>query len=695
MAEFTKDELAQAIADALKRSGVVGGASNNQQSSSSSSSNINFSGASKDFESATSGVGKFLGQAGMGVRDFTTSLIGVIPIAKNFKGTFGDMIGYLTNTQATFQALSKVGGGFNGDLGALRAAAASTRMPLDKFASLVGNNSSAMAGLGGSVNDGAKRFSQLSRAMFEDGNIIGGMQNLGYNLEEANEMLLDNATLTRRSNMLNGRSDTEVAQATLAMAKNIAVMSEITGESAKDQKNKLADAARDGKNIAATRALEKRGITDASDTMAQALQGATALGPAAQAYLSDLNQLDVALTPLTRHFTSLNPVTAGYLEQINRLRKTDMDSAEKKKRIDDLLVKATAESTTEYVNSTNLFAATTGQINAIGNSQAELIGQTENFRVGMEAKRLELEGVLGRRVTTEEATIATLAQIRGRVGGQTGGTGDGQEISTALNKATLALAESAAGINDEIAKQLSANTTLQTGISTALNGLGSVADAIGAGGILAVRKLTPKEGANPTLLEENNFKEVFAPLISSEGLLVQIKGFRELAEKMGMSKLDLDNLFNPPPPPPPAVPGQSAPGQPPPPNGPNKALGGGVTAGRAYKVNEDTPKSEMFIPGMDGAIVPQLKSVMNRLPKVLSSLQADMSQLGVPMSQSAQSAMATMGGDDIGTLIQHAQITNELLSNLLGVNTTQARTGEKHLRSVRGAGNLMNGIGRA
>ena len=678
MAEFTQDELAQAIAGALKRSGLVGGASNNQRSSSSSSSNINFSGASKDFESATSGVGKFLGQAGMGVREFTTSLIGVIPIAKNFKGTFGDMIGYLTNTQATFQALSKVGGGFNGDLGALRAAAASTRMPLDKFASLVGNNSSAMAGLGGSVNDGAKRFSQLSRAMFEDGNIIGGMQNLGYNLEEANEMLLDNATLTRRSNMLNGRSDTEVAQATLAMAKNIAVMSEITGESAKDQKNKLADAARDGKNIAATRALEKRGITDASDTMAQALQGATALGPAAQAYLQDLNQLDVALTPLTKNFTTFNPVTAGYLEQINRLRKTDMDSAEKKKRIDDLLVKATAESTTEYVNSTNLFAATTGQVSAIGNSQAELIGQTENFRVGMEAKRLELEGVLGRRVTTEEATIATLAQIRNRVGGQTGGTGDGQEISTALNKATLALAESAAGINDEIAKQLSANTTLQTGISTALKGLGSVADAIGVSGIQAVRAL-PGD-ANPTLLEENNFKEVFAPLISSEGLLVQIKGFRELAEKMDISKSDLDNLFNPK-----FVP----------PDGPNKALGGGVTAGRAYKVNEDTPKSEMFIPGMDGAIVPQLKSVMNRLPKVLSSLQADMSQLGVPMSQSAQSAMATMGGDDIGTLIQHAQITNELLSNLLGVNTTQARTGEKHLRSVRGAGNLMNGIGRA
>lgn len=679
MAEFTKDELAQAIVSALKSSGLVGGASNNQRSSSSSSSNISFSGAVKDFEGATTGVGKFLGQAGMGVRDFTTSLIGVIPIAKNFKGTFGDMIGYLTNTQATFQALSKVGGGFNGDLGALRAAAASTRMPLDKFASLVGNNSSAMAGLGGSVNDGAKRFSQLSRAMFEDGNIIGGMQNLGYSLEEANEMLLDNATLTRRSNMLNGRSDTEVAQATLSMAKNIAVMSEITGESAKDQKNKLADAARDGKNIAATRALEKRGITDASDTMAQALQGATALGPAAQAYLQDLNQLDVALTPLTKNFTTFNPVTAGYLEQINRLRKTDMDSAEKKKRIDDLLAKATAESTTEYVNSTNLFAATTGQVSAIGNSQAELIGQTENFRVGMEAKRLELEGVLGRRVTTEEATIATLAQIRGRVGGQTGGTGDGQEISTALNKATLALAESAAGINGEIAKQLSANTTLQTGISGALKGLGSVADAIGVGGIKAVRDLTPG-GANPTLLEENNFKEVFAPLISSEGLLVQIKGFRELAEKMGISKLDLDNLFDPT-----FVP----------PDGPNKALGGGVTAGRAYKVNEDTPKSEMFIPGMDGAIVPQLKSVMNRLPKVLSSLQADMSQLGVPMSQSAQSAMATMGGDDIGTLIQHAQITNELLSNLLGVNTTQARTGEKHLRSVRGAGNLMNGIGRA
>ena len=89
-------------------------------------------------------------------------MLSTIPIFKAFSGVVGDGIGFLEESNAVFQQLSKVGAGFNGDLGALRAGAADTRLPLGEFASLIGSNSELLAGLGAGVNQGAKRFAQLS-----------------------------------------------------------------------------------------------------------------------------------------------------------------------------------------------------------------------------------------------------------------------------------------------------------------------------------------------------------------------------------------------------------------------------------------------------------------------------------------------------------------------------------------------------
>jgi len=94
---------------------------------------------------------------------------------------------------------------------------------------------------------------------------------------------------------------------------------------------------------------------------------------------------------------------------------------------------------------------------------------------------------------------------------------------------------------------------------------------------------------------------------------------------------------------------------------------------------------------MDGSMIPNIKNITSRLPAAMNELQKDMAQFGAPKSQSAQSAMGGGGGE----IEQLLQTTNDLLLAVLGVNTAQARTGEKHLRSARGAGNLMNGFGRA
>ena len=43
--------------------------------------------------------------------------------------------------------------------------------------------------------------------------------------------------------------------------------------------------------------------------------------------------------------------------------------------------------------------------------------------------------------------------------------------------------------------------------------------------------------------------------------------------------------------------------------GGGRAMGGPVEAGKIYKVNENTPNSEFFAPGVDGTIIPRLKGM--------------------------------------------------------------------------------------
>jgi hypothetical protein len=94
--------------------------------------------------------------------------------------------------------------------------------------------------------------------------------------------------------------------------------------------------------------------------------------------------------------------------------------------------------------------------------------------------------------------------------------------------------------------------------------------------------------------------------------------------------------------------------------------------------------------------MPNMKNMVAKMPDSIKQLQKEITTIGASAKSPASlPEIKGASSSDIGTLIKHAELTNELLSRLLGVNTTQVRVGEKQLRTVRSAGNLMNGIGRA
>ena len=102
---------------------------------------------------------------------------------------------------------------------------------------------------------------------------------------------------------------------------------------------------------------------------------------------------------------------------------------------------------------------------------------------------------------------------------------------------------------------------------------------------------------------------------------------------------------------------------------------------------------ETFVPNMDGSIIPNMKSMLNRMPDMAQQLQDQMATIGAPMTEAAKNAMATMPQG--GSVEEKLDILNQTMLQLVNINTMHKDIGNKQIRTMRSAGNLMSGLGRA
>ena len=251
---MTADELNQ-IVEAIQK-GFKGTGNSSTTDSVASSSSSAFSKVVKGATKAAGDLGKALAEGGGKVSDFSDSML---PALGGLGAAFTGIVGYIERTNDTFNNLSKVGAGFNGDLGQLRLSAAETRMGFDQFGNMIGQNSEFLASFAGGVNGGAKQFTALSKSMWESG-AIDGFMNLGYTVNEANEFLMTNMKLLDRQARRDKMSTEQQVAAALELAGQMDVMAKLTGRSVKEQQSKLVDAQRDGATQSALRLLEKKGV---------------------------------------------------------------------------------------------------------------------------------------------------------------------------------------------------------------------------------------------------------------------------------------------------------------------------------------------------------------------------------------------------------------------------------------------------
>jgi len=679
---LTEEGLTRALAQFVKKSS---GSSNSGPSNS-----FDVTGPLSAFKNSLNKAGGSLTDFSKGI---TSSIKGLGKLGKALGGVTA-IIGYLEDTQSEFNSLSKVGAGLNGNLSDLRVSAARTRLPLDKFSKLISNNVTELAGFAGGVEGGTRKVAALGKELFatrENGTqLIDGFMNLGYTIEEANEFVVKNTSLMRRRQLVEGLTDAQSVQAAQELAKQMDIVSKLTGKDAKSQMDDMTARMRNGSTDSKLRLLEKQGITTARaayEKSTAALQQSPAV---VRDLLADLVQTGVPMTAATKSFMALNSEAGALLTKAaNATKAGDVEGAQ---RYAEEAARATVKSADSVQN---LTIGTYGQISEIAQGQANVLQEVAPIidAVAAHTKKMELE--LGRTVSFTESFNNMLGGMITSQGNQVAGKGAGQEALVALNEAQQALANVASATNEAIAKEL--NNSLVVGALNELSeqmkkfapeGIKKIVETVAAilpgasnaelaGEAATVGVMSNKDSALVAELENPETPQArqteiktdlqSRDILNADGSLNEkiIKNLSDSRRKIAEeTPIATENEA--------------------------RKYGGPMKANKPYKINEGN-ETEHFVPGMDGSMIPNIKNITSRLPAAMNELQKDMAQFGAPRSQSAQSAMGGGGGE----IEQLLQTTNDLLLAVLGVNTAQARTGEKHLRSARGAGNLMNGFGRA
>ena len=387
-------------------------------------------------------------------------------------GTLGAGLGYLEETTDVFRALSKVGGGAAGSLGALRSQAGQANLSLEAFSNIVLQNSQQLVAFGGGLENGQRKVASLGQALFDTGTIDKFMA-LGMSIEEANEFVVKNTALQSRQAMLEGMNSAQQVNAAAALAKNMTIMAKLTGKDIKQMQDDLMSRQRDGSTQAALRLMEMDGVTNAGETFASvntALQGGS---EQLRNLFKDYTQAQAPLTESTQNYAAVNQ------EAAELAMKARQAMAAGNKAQAEKFAQAAVAAEQEFATSRQgLTIATYGQISDIAKGQADVLEETGDIITGIQASAKNLGIATDEAGGHLKAFSTVLANVNEQVTNQQFGKGPGQAALKMINTGEKALAETAGDINQTIGTQIDSNSKLVGAFNGVTNNIGKITEPL-------------------------------------------------------------------------------------------------------------------------------------------------------------------------------------------------------------------------
>ena len=236
---------------------------------------------------------------------------------------------------AAYQDLTNSGISFGGSLTNLRMAASNTYMTMDQFSNLMKNNSAALSKMGGTVDDGARAFVNMSHSLLSS-KAGDNLRALGYTSEQVNQGLLDYIAISGGRTKEELSNTKALTQSATEYMTELDALAEITGKSRKEQEDAAKEAAanqaiqaklqtmseeeRKKYEIARAEAFA-RGGKGAQDALNSALLGFPPMTKAAQEYTAvagNMNKVTMdqsrAITDSTKSVNDLKRGAAAYNE---------------------------------------------------------------------------------------------------------------------------------------------------------------------------------------------------------------------------------------------------------------------------------------------------------------------------------------------------------------------------------------------
>ena len=140
---------------------------------------------------------------------------------------FGAVAAASKKVNDAFLTASSSGASFGGSVSKLAASASAAGMTMDSFSQLVSKNGEGMLGFGGTTEEGAKRFAQVSKSLRQTSSDLYA---LGYSTEDINQGLANYGEIMRKQGLARGMSDAQLASGAKNYLKEMDALAKITGE---------------------------------------------------------------------------------------------------------------------------------------------------------------------------------------------------------------------------------------------------------------------------------------------------------------------------------------------------------------------------------------------------------------------------------------------------------------------------------
>lgn len=176
------------------------------------------------------------------VGDSMTSAAGIFKNIPLVGTAFAAVAGAAESVTKSYQDAASSGATFGGSVNRFAGAASAAGMTMEQFGSFLRSNSESLIGFGGTTEEGAKRFTQVSKAVRSAGSDLYA---LGYGTKEINQGIANYGKLLRAQGTQEGKTTAELAKGAKSYLKEMDALAKITGVERSAKEAEMLAAARD------------------------------------------------------------------------------------------------------------------------------------------------------------------------------------------------------------------------------------------------------------------------------------------------------------------------------------------------------------------------------------------------------------------------------------------------------------------